>query len=289
MQHAAGFLVDQFGNPLSGYGQAMGGPQRGAGAGSGGYLPPALGAESRHDRVAMKGGLKRTGSDKSMGSNQSDEDSGGAAWADADSGGSASSNAGSFMSSTNGGSFNVSESGGSFVRSPNGSFVKMPPLSGEAAKGAKWSGSSGSSDRSSRGPQGSWGASSRDPAPLANQFRRGEGQGHHQFIVGFPGGGGGGYVIGLKHAAQYPPPPCRLSPRVQCVLCPWLLPATRSAQGDRRRPKATVPTLPPSRDLRPLRLLRTNPREHAPKHGDVHERRSPDHSRTSLALCYLCF
>ena len=153
MQHAAGFLVDQFGNPLSGYGQAMGGPQRGAGAGSGGYLPPALGAESRHHRVAMKGGLKRTGSDKSMGSNQSDEDSGGAAWADADSGGSASSNAGSFMSSTNGGSFNVSESGGSFVRSPNGSFVKMPPLSGEAAKGAKWSGSSGSSDRSSRGPQ----------------------------------------------------------------------------------------------------------------------------------------
>ena len=39
----------------------------------------------------------------------------------------------------------------------------------------------------------------------------------------------------------------------------------------------------------PLRLLRTPPREHAPRHGDVRELRSSAHPRTSLALCCIYF
>ena len=144
----------------------------------------------------------------------------------------------------------MEQSGGSFVRSPNGSFVKMNDprsLSGEAAKGAKWSGSSGSSDRSPRGLQGSWGGSSRDPAPLANQFR---GEGHHQFVVGCgsgsagaAGGGGGGYVIGLKACcAVLPPPPPRLSTPSPVRALPVAPPASNT----QRCGRATLPPpLPP--------------------------------------------
>ena len=39
----------------------------------------------------------------------------------------------------------------------------------------------------------------------------------------------------------------------------------------------------------PSRLLRTPPREHAPRHEDVHERRSSAHPRTSLALFSIYF
>ena len=199
-----GFLVDQYGNPLSGYGQPPS-PVGGAGLDREGgedepWMPNApQGSLLRH---GMKGSFNRSGSDRSLRSNQSE---------DADScrsRASSASSVGSHMSFRGGAASptgpqqgatpgNVGISEGSFVRSPNGSFVRHAGNDYQphgAAKGAM----GGDGGGLGRGEE-----EFKDAPIAANQFR---GEGRHHLMVGTTkeaagagaaGAGAAGYVSAI--------------------------------------------------------------------------------------------
>ena len=219
-----GFLVDQYGNPLSGYGQPPS-PVGGAGLDREGgedepWMPNApQGSLLRH---GMKGSFNRSGSDRSLRSNQSE---------DADScrsRASSASSVGSHMSFRGGAASptgpqqgatpgNVGISEGSFVRSPNGSFVRHAGNDYQphgAAKGAM-GGDGGGLGR---------GEEEIKDAPIAvNQFR---GEGRYHLMVGAikeaagagaAGAGAAGYVSRSVVGAR-----CRPTLSRACCIYPCL-------------------------------------------------------------------
>ena len=207
-----GFLVDQFGNPLSGYGQPPS-PPMGAGLDHLGYLPDRNSDRTQQGSphgYGMKGSFNRSGSDRSLRSNQSE---------DADScrsRASSASSVGSHMSTSNTGpgssgfppggaasqqgekgSFNVGLGEGSFVRSPNGSFVRhalrndyQPHYQPHGAAKGAMGGMGGDGGGLGRGEE-----EIKDAPVAVNQFR---GEGRRHLMVGTrkeaAGAGAAGYV-----------------------------------------------------------------------------------------------